>query len=566
MGLFRRREAPAEPAASPEPAEPAVAPADPGPPAWATLPPLTPTISVPAPTFKIGSAVKDDLVALDSPRLSHGMGHLVSSDGPPGVISGLARTTVQRQASTSSGGPLDMPMAPSSAETEPEPAAASTVFVPGLVPGGDGGSGAWSPPASPISAAAAAPPPSRELTLAPTIQRQADPEASAFPEDEVPVAPDEPAPAPAAEPEPSAAPPVAGPSDPTPPAAATVPRASTEPAGAAPTVPRARSQPTGATEHTTSVPTVQRAGSQPTGTTGTATSGPTVPRASSQPTGATGHATSVPAVQRASSQPIGSTATSAALAGAEPTGTTSVVQRASTEPAGVTATATPVPTVEGASTEPSLTLAPSIQRADREPTDIPSLTLPTAPQANVQRQGAELPDLTLPTAQHNAAVPAPPRPRPGAVGPPLETRALHAPMALQRSADGPAAAVPAGAVPVSEPAAAPLGELAIRQRPHPTVQRQAEPAGAVLRPAAAEAMPDAGASLPLTSDPSGRTASPPPAPELEPEAEAEAEPSFPLPLAPAVGRGEAPDAPVVGQSGAVGFVPLVAQRSFSGPA
>ena len=92
MGLFRRREAPAEPAASPEPAERPIAPApaDPGPPAWATLPPLTPTVGAPASTFKIGAAVKEDLVALDSPRLSHGMGHLVSSDGPPGVISGLA--------------------------------------------------------------------------------------------------------------------------------------------------------------------------------------------------------------------------------------------------------------------------------------------------------------------------------------------------------------------------------------------------------------------------------------------------------------------------------------------
>src|SRR5262245_63955259 len=111
MGLFRRREAPAEPAASPEPAEPP--PADPGPPAWATLPPLTPTVSGPASTFKIGAAVKEDLVALDSPRLSHGMGHLVSADGPPGVISGLARVNVQRSAlAGAAGGPLDMPLAP----------------------------------------------------------------------------------------------------------------------------------------------------------------------------------------------------------------------------------------------------------------------------------------------------------------------------------------------------------------------------------------------------------------------------------------------------------------------
>src|SRR4029450_6008468 len=114
MGLFRRREAPAAPAVSPHsPSGNGAAPApDPEPPAWTTLPPLTPTVSAPASTFKIGAAVKEDLVALDSPRLSHGMGHLGSADGPPGVISGLARIGVQRQASTSSGDALDMPMAP----------------------------------------------------------------------------------------------------------------------------------------------------------------------------------------------------------------------------------------------------------------------------------------------------------------------------------------------------------------------------------------------------------------------------------------------------------------------
>src|SRR5262245_5672355 len=253
MGLFRRREAPAEPAASPEPAEPP--PADPGPPAWATLPPLTPTVSGPASTFKIGAAVKEDLVALDSPRLSHGMGHLVSSDGPPGLISGLARTSVQRQASTSAGGPLDMPMAPTSTggpdatpivEPEPDtPAAASPVLVPRLVPDSNGGSTeAWSPPASPTSAAAAAPPPARDLPLAPsaTIQRQADP-----------AVPDEPAGAtsPADSPVPRATTGLADaglpttpviqrtgdePTNPTPPAAPTIERTSHQPL--APSSPR----------------------------------------------------------------------------------------------------------------------------------------------------------------------------------------------------------------------------------------------------------------------------------------------------------------------------------------
>src|SRR5215468_9119313 len=97
MGLFRRAPAAAPP--SPPPTSPT--PPDPGPlgsPAWATLPPLATTTATPEPTFKIGAAVKEDLVALDSPRLSHGMGHLVSGDGPPGVIDGLASLRVQRSA------------------------------------------------------------------------------------------------------------------------------------------------------------------------------------------------------------------------------------------------------------------------------------------------------------------------------------------------------------------------------------------------------------------------------------------------------------------------------------
>src|SRR5262245_17359661 len=276
MGLFRRREAPAEPMAPPEPAEPTVALADPGPPAWATLPPLTPTIRAPESTFKIGAAVKEDLVALDSPRFSHGMGHLVSSDGPPGVISGLARTTVQRQASTSSGGPLDMPMAPTSVEAEPEPAAATTVFLPGVVPSGNGngdGSGeAWSPPASPISAAAAAPPPSRELPLAPSIQRQADPAAPGADSTDVPSpVPEDQAP--------DARPDVSSPAEPT----------SASATEGTPAVQRASDEPAGAT----SVRPVQRASAEP-----SLTLPPTVARASAETTGAdpTGGAATVPLI------------------------------------------------------------------------------------------------------------------------------------------------------------------------------------------------------------------------------------------------------------------------------
>src|SRR5262245_3902977 len=348
MGLFRRREAPAEPAASPEPAEPAVAPVDPGPPAWAILPPLTPTISAPASTFKIGAAVKEDLVALDSPRLSHGMGHLVSSDGPPGVISGLARTTVQRQASTSSGGSLDMPMAPTYAD--PEPAAASTVFVPGLVSSGNGNGGArasadpWSPPASPISAAAAAPPPSRELLLAPAVQRQADPAASSPDVADELALESPPQPAPAPEPEPSAVPSVVEPSDPTPTEAPTVPRAGTETSLTLP-------------------PAIQRATPAPTGPTPTGGT-PIVPRASDEPTSST----SVRTVQRASTEPTG----------ANPIVGAATVPRAGDEPTGATS-----PAVPRAGIEPRLTLPPAVQRAGASPTSAAR----TVPRANTEPSG-----------------------------------------------------------------------------------------------------------------------------------------------------------------------------------
>src|SRR5687768_11273499 len=97
MWPFRRgREAPApivEPSPEPEPA------------GWETLPPLPPTVGPPPPTFKIGSAVKEDLTALRSPRLSSGLGHFVSPDGPSGSVTGLVTpsTSVQRRPNT----PLD---------------------------------------------------------------------------------------------------------------------------------------------------------------------------------------------------------------------------------------------------------------------------------------------------------------------------------------------------------------------------------------------------------------------------------------------------------------------------
>src|SRR5918998_1550400 len=72
------------------------APGGEGPAAWRSLPPLRPTLAPQGSTFKIGAAVKEDLVALESPRLSHGMGHLLGGDGPTGVVEGLATVAVQR--------------------------------------------------------------------------------------------------------------------------------------------------------------------------------------------------------------------------------------------------------------------------------------------------------------------------------------------------------------------------------------------------------------------------------------------------------------------------------------
>src|SRR5918997_6410989 len=87
------------PAPAPAPASALQRTAAPGgdrPAAWRSLPPLHPTLAPPGSTFKIGAAVKEDLVALESPRLSHGMGHLAGGDGPTGVVEGLATVAVQR--------------------------------------------------------------------------------------------------------------------------------------------------------------------------------------------------------------------------------------------------------------------------------------------------------------------------------------------------------------------------------------------------------------------------------------------------------------------------------------
>jgi hypothetical protein len=216
MGLFRRTRA-ADPAgsapagdgsaapataAAPEPAAPEP---DPGPAAWESLPPIATTTAAPAATFKIGAAVKDDLVALDSPRLSHGMGHLVSADGPPGIVSGLAAAGVQRTVGEPrpDGGAvapseaLDMPVVQRRRDGDGDGngdgehhehdghdhGAHAAVLVPRTVPG------EWTPPANPL-VAPGPPPPERRLPVAPTpvpmplplpapVQRRADETAPA---------------------------------------------------------------------------------------------------------------------------------------------------------------------------------------------------------------------------------------------------------------------------------------------------------------------------------------------------------------------------------------------------
>jgi hypothetical protein len=119
-------------------------------PAWRSAPPLRPTVTPPTSTFKIGAAVKEDLVALDSPRLSHGMGHLVGGDGPTGVVGGLATVAVQRR----SGSPDAAPgsgVVPASADV-PGTAAPDLPVVARLAhPGGngDGDHGAGGPAPGP---------------------------------------------------------------------------------------------------------------------------------------------------------------------------------------------------------------------------------------------------------------------------------------------------------------------------------------------------------------------------------------------------------------------------------
>ena len=184
MGLFRRRQAATGPASPGDRAAPVQRAPLSEPPAWASLPPLAPTVGVPGSTFKIGAAVKPDLVALASPRLSTGMGHLVSDDGPPGVVAGLATVGVQRSADGAGGGGLPSPAMPLPPPPEPAngngnghgpgeavpSAGGPALLVPRIVPG-DG----WSPPASPVAAPVEVDAPTRHLPLVPPpVQRRAE--------------------------------------------------------------------------------------------------------------------------------------------------------------------------------------------------------------------------------------------------------------------------------------------------------------------------------------------------------------------------------------------------------
>jgi hypothetical protein len=282
MGLFRRSRPAAGPTGSvpapaPPPAEPPGGGAEPvggtdlaggavpdGPAAWETLPPLTPTVTTPSPTFKIGDAVKDDLVALESPRLTRGMGHLVSEEGPPGVVTGLATIGLQRQAtadiataasdgndpgpSPTGSGPADMPL---SSPPRPDGGAdgssddgsmgPGTVLVPRIL-----GAAETIPTVSRLVDAHPVDPPARHLPLvSPVVQRRPDgggaatgapptPEPGAAvvpdgPEDPADLAHDD---ALAREPIPEAPPPVPAPPDL--PGTADLPSIDTDPAAARP--------------------------------------------------------------------------------------------------------------------------------------------------------------------------------------------------------------------------------------------------------------------------------------------------------------------------------------------
>ncbi len=205
MGLFRRARPDTEPAGPVEPSGSApggdgiptgdgpVAGDDRGAPAaWETVGGLTTTLTPPTPTFKIGEAVKPDLVALASPRLSTGMGHLVSGDGPPGVVSGLATVGVQRRADAPASDPAGpgagSPPAPdgagspgsspADADTARSPAAADLPVVTGWSPPLAAGPGAGAGADDGLLRPVDAPPvesPTRNLplVLAP-VQRRSD--------------------------------------------------------------------------------------------------------------------------------------------------------------------------------------------------------------------------------------------------------------------------------------------------------------------------------------------------------------------------------------------------------
>lgn len=86
----------------------ATPPARPG---WLEVGTLQTTLATPIPaTFKIGDAVKPDLAALRSPRLSSGVSHVVSETAPAGVVHGLV--SVKPWVQTVHEGPDDFPLRP----------------------------------------------------------------------------------------------------------------------------------------------------------------------------------------------------------------------------------------------------------------------------------------------------------------------------------------------------------------------------------------------------------------------------------------------------------------------
>jgi hypothetical protein len=603
MGLFRRTRAadpagsaPAggDPVASSAAAAPAAPEPDPGPSAWETLPPIATTTTAPEPTFKIGAAVKDDLVALDSPRLSHGMGHLVSADGPPGIVSGLATAGVERTAgeprpdggAVAPSAHLDMPVLQRRHDGDGgldehhehdghDHSGDAAVLAPRIVQGD------WSPPASPL--VASTPPPERHLPLAPApVQRQAAEDVPAPPDagssPEAAARPEVPA---TTEPDATAAPEVTAPETTTPEAA--VPPATTLAAPSPPVQRRAIDEATAPvpapTPPVAPVPVQRRAEDRPLAPVQRSASGlPLAPSPAARPSA--GAERGEPVAPRDAGEAAAGTAVAPAMTApvVAPTAAGGDVPAGGTDTADATDGAGPTGTHHVGDVTGDDSEAPTLQRLET------SLAAPAAPLVPAVPTVAALAAPEPPGELPLAGGPGGPivqrradegegtfRPRLGGVGPPIE---------LPAGTASPSPPVSAPTSPVVQRSVAPAGgdmDLVIRQRPRGTrpdthvVSRTVaggdetvaagEPGDAPLPPASAPAVdrPDVAvrAVAPVQRRLDRLAVPETVTPLLSP---ASAVPPA-MPLAP-IGRSSAGSASPAAESGP-GVVPLSAQRSLA---